>query len=64
MYNIGFSYLRMGWTDMARNIYREAVELFGAQSGVETQVPVNLRWLNGENRNADVAREILSLYWE
>jgi tetratricopeptide (TPR) repeat protein len=45
LFNLGFSYLRAGQVDVARSVYREGVELFGAQSGEEAQAPENLRWL-------------------
>ncbi len=64
LFNLGFSYLRAGQVDVARSVYREGVELFGAQSGEEAQAPENLRWLIRRDLHADVAREILLLYWK
>jgi len=64
LFNLGFSYLRAGQVDVARSVYREGVELFGVQSGEEAQAPKNLRWLIRRDLHADVAREILLLYWK
>ena len=64
MFNLGFSYLRSGQIDTARTVYRQAVDLFGIDSGLEAQAPENLRLLIREDIQADVAREILLQYWD